>query len=151
MVTIPLVRKIKTSCWLQNKSSVLAWPCLTWPGQSGTFDLKSTGGFEQVEWAPCTVYTVTFLSFQSNETAYRAPEGKNAPIVKARIDVTSRQPVVLYFILWKHLCNTVLTRELTQCERGRGAAPTSGNTRSPSQRRTSGWLPWRQRRRHSGF
>ena len=40
----------KTSGWLQNKSSALAWPALAWPGQSGTFALKSTGGFAQVEW-----------------------------------------------------------------------------------------------------
>ena len=25
------------------------------PGQSGTFVFKSTGGFAQVEWSPCTV------------------------------------------------------------------------------------------------
>ena len=32
----------------------LAWPVLAWPGQNGTFVLKSTGGFEQVEWSSCT-------------------------------------------------------------------------------------------------
>ena len=28
------------------------------PGQSGTFVLKSTGGFEQVEWSPCSVGSI---------------------------------------------------------------------------------------------
>ena len=44
----------KTSSWLQDKSSTLAWPALAWPGQSGTFVLKSSGGFVQVEWSHCT-------------------------------------------------------------------------------------------------
>ena len=33
----------KTSRWLQNKSSTLAWPVLSWPGQNGTYVLKSAG------------------------------------------------------------------------------------------------------------
>ena len=32
----------------------LAWHGLAWPGQSGTFFLKSTGGLSQAEWSPCT-------------------------------------------------------------------------------------------------
>ena len=43
----------KTSSWIQNNSSVLAWPVLAWLGQSGTFDLKSTGGFAQAALSPC--------------------------------------------------------------------------------------------------
>ena len=35
----------------------LAWPFLAWPGQNGTFVLKSMGGFEQVEWSPSTYFT----------------------------------------------------------------------------------------------
>ena len=50
----------KTSSWHQDKSSALAWPALAWPGQSGTFVLKSTGGFAQVEWSPCTAHGLGF-------------------------------------------------------------------------------------------
>ena len=49
----------KTSRWHNNISSVLAWPGLTWPGQSGTFVLKSMGGFQQVEWSPCRFQNFT--------------------------------------------------------------------------------------------
>ena len=52
-VTEQLVQK--TSRWLQIKSSVLAWPVLGWLGQSGTFDLYSTGGFGQAALSPCTI------------------------------------------------------------------------------------------------
>ena len=33
----------------------LAWPGQAWPGQSGTFVLKSTGGFAQRDVSPCTI------------------------------------------------------------------------------------------------
>ena len=46
----------KTSRWLQNKSSVLAWPGQDRPGQNGTFVLKSTGGFKQRDGSPCNVH-----------------------------------------------------------------------------------------------
>ena len=42
----------KTSGRLQDQSSALAWSALAWQGQSGTFVLKSTGGFAQAEWSP---------------------------------------------------------------------------------------------------
>ena len=44
-----------------NKSSVLAWPALAWPGQSETFVLKSTGGFSQRDGSPCTFSSWTFI------------------------------------------------------------------------------------------
>ena len=34
-------------------TKVPLWLGLAWPGQSGTFVLKSTGGFAQAEWSPC--------------------------------------------------------------------------------------------------
>ena len=37
-----------------KSGSVLAWPALAWPGQSGTLLLKSTGGFAQRDGSPCT-------------------------------------------------------------------------------------------------
>ena len=36
------------------ETKVPLWPGPAWPGQNGTFVLKSTGGFEQVEWSPCS-------------------------------------------------------------------------------------------------
>ena len=42
----------KTSRWLQTK--VPLWPGLSWPGQNGTFVLKSTGCFWTSEMAPST-------------------------------------------------------------------------------------------------
>ena len=45
----------KTS-WLQNKSSILAWPGLALPDQSGTIDLQSTGGFGQRDGSPCIIF-----------------------------------------------------------------------------------------------
>ena len=46
---------IQTSRWHQNKSSFMAWPTLTWPGQNGTFVLMSTGGLNQGKVSPCTL------------------------------------------------------------------------------------------------
>ena len=43
----------KTFRWLQKKSSILAWPVLTWPGESWTYDFKPTGGFAQRDVSPC--------------------------------------------------------------------------------------------------
>ena len=57
-------QKFKPSLWLQNKSSVLAWPGQGRPGQSGTFVLKSTGGFKQVELSPCIWVQVELHSKQ---------------------------------------------------------------------------------------
>ena len=37
------------------KTKVPFWPGRDRPGHSGTLVFKSTGGFEQVEWSPCTV------------------------------------------------------------------------------------------------
>ena len=45
-VTIPLVQNLP----LTSKQKFRF--CLAWPGQNGTFVLKSRGGFEQVEWLP---------------------------------------------------------------------------------------------------
>ena len=39
----------KTYRWLQNKSSARAWRGLAWQSKSGTFVLKSTGGFAQAK------------------------------------------------------------------------------------------------------
>ena len=44
------------------KTEVPFWPCQALPGQSGTFVLKSTGGFEQVEWSPCSMIMVVELA-----------------------------------------------------------------------------------------
>ena len=41
------------SRWLQNKSTILAWTVLAWPGQNGTFVLKSRGGSSQPDVSPC--------------------------------------------------------------------------------------------------
>ena len=41
--------------------SALAWLVLAWAGQNGTFVLKSTGGFEQVELSPCTCGDATLV------------------------------------------------------------------------------------------
>ena len=35
------------------KTNVPFWPGLAWPGHSGTFVLKSTGGFKQRDVSPC--------------------------------------------------------------------------------------------------
>ena len=43
------------------KTKVPFWPGLTWPGQSRTFVLKSTGGFEQRDVSPCTVDSVNLI------------------------------------------------------------------------------------------
>ena len=40
---------------MKNKSSVLTWPALTWPGQSGTLVLMLAGGCAQGEWSPFTI------------------------------------------------------------------------------------------------
>ena len=48
-------RLVKTSHWLQNKSSTLAWPGQGRSGQNGTFVLMSTGGFGQHDVSPCRV------------------------------------------------------------------------------------------------
>ena len=53
----PLFSLFKTSCWLQNKSSDLAWPSQARICQSVTFDLKSTGGFAQAALSPCRAET----------------------------------------------------------------------------------------------
>ena len=62
-VTITLC---KTSRWLQNKSSNLAWPSQSW-----TFVLKSTGGFAQCDGSPCILlnicYVKTFLQNSEND------------------------------------------------------------------------------------
>ena len=47
------IRLSQTSRWHQNKSSVLAWPGLTWTGQNWSFVLKSTGGLAQPDVPPC--------------------------------------------------------------------------------------------------
>ena len=61
-LTLGLLKKITTgwhisliqnSRWHHNKSSVLAWPALTWPGQNGTFVLMSTGGLSKRDVSPC--------------------------------------------------------------------------------------------------
>ena len=39
------------------KTKVQLWPGQARIGQSGTFDLKSSGGFAQAEWSPCIVIT----------------------------------------------------------------------------------------------
>ena len=44
--------KLLQLCLYVRKTKVPFWPGLARPG--GTFVLKSTGGFEQVEWSPCT-------------------------------------------------------------------------------------------------
>ena len=38
---------------VEFKTIVLFWPVLAWLGQTGTFDLKSTGGFVQAALSPC--------------------------------------------------------------------------------------------------
>ena len=40
---------------LSDVTEVEAADVLDCAGQSGTFVLKSTGGFSQVEWSPCTL------------------------------------------------------------------------------------------------
>ena len=59
----------KTSRWLQNKSSALAWPVLAWLGQNRTSVLKSTGGFEQVEWSPCNEFTDRIYQWREGATS----------------------------------------------------------------------------------
>ena len=54
-VTITLVQNLPLTS-KQKFCSCLARPGQARPGQSGTFVLKATGGFEQVELSPCTRY-----------------------------------------------------------------------------------------------
>ena len=56
----------KTSRWLQNKSSALARP-----GQSGTFVLKSTGGFAQCDVSHCTY--ASYLLFPTWDFPWETP------------------------------------------------------------------------------
>ena len=48
------IRLWRTSRWLQNESSILAWPVLAWPVQNGTFVFMSTGGgLPKPDVSPC--------------------------------------------------------------------------------------------------
>ena len=54
-VTISLVKNLLLTS-KQKFLFGLAWTVLAWPVQNGTFVLKSTRGFEQVELSPCRLY-----------------------------------------------------------------------------------------------
>ena len=45
------------------KTKVPLWLGLSWPGKNGAFDLKSTGGFEQMELSPCTYIHLPWPEF----------------------------------------------------------------------------------------
>ena len=50
-----VTHQVVTNLPLTSKqSSLFAWPGLAWPGQNGTFVLKSTGGSSQPDVSPCT-------------------------------------------------------------------------------------------------
>ena len=55
----------------------MAWPVLPWPGQNGTFVLKSTGCFEQVELSPCIAFPPSTSFSNCCRTHEQSPWGKH--------------------------------------------------------------------------
>ena len=62
-VTNPLVQNLPLT---SKQKFRFGQPVQAWPGQNGTFVLKSMGGFEQMELSPCTVFLRTANSIQIN-------------------------------------------------------------------------------------
>ena len=58
------------------KTKVPFWPALAWPGQSGTFVLKSTGGFAQGDGSPCRYLEITGLRQRLGRVVF-IPFGRN--------------------------------------------------------------------------
>ena len=57
----------KTSCWLHDKSFVMAWPGQVWPrqerpGQNRTFVLKATGGSSHPDVSPCWYINIKIIA-----------------------------------------------------------------------------------------
>ena len=136
-VTIPLVQNLL----LTSKQKFRFGLART--GQSGTFVLKSTGGFEQVEWSPCSYNHRTFWglrelqiinSLQWCGQAWFSVALKSISFAQARSSVKKGMLLGATFLTASHFClqgaNRAANAPFVHCVKGLlQQKPTLGKSR----------------------